>query len=330
MFMSPHTIILTDFGEPDWDLELQVLRASGLDFNLIRLEAKAPEQLIPQVATAEALIVQWANINSQVIEAMPHCKVISRYGIGVDMIDLAAASERGIIVANVHDYCIEEVSTQTIGFVIALNRHIVRMNDHVRAGRWGVAPAPHGAPYRLKDQMLGIIGLGNIGRAVAQKAGCLGLKLLAYDPYTNPVSLAGLDVELVGLEELLRRSDYVSIHCPLVEETRKLIGATQLAMMKSDAYLINMARGPIVDQTALYNALVDNLIAGAALDVLEQEPPDPSEPLLQLSNLITTPHTSSWSRESLIQLRRGTVQNVVDVLQDRLPRSVVNRKALGL
>jgi len=246
------------------------------------------------------------------------------------MIDLKAASERGIIVANVHDYCIEEVSTQTIGFIIALNRHIVRMNDHVRAGRWGVAPAPYGPPHRLNGQTLGIIGLGNIGRVVAQKAGCLGLKLLAYDPYSNRESLAGLGVELVGLEELLRRSDYVSIHCPLVEETRKLIGATQLAMMKPDAYLINMARGPIIDQAALYNALADNVIAGAALDVLEQEPPDSSEPLLQLANVIITPHASSWSRESLIQLRRGTAQNVVDVLQDRLPRSVVNRKALGL
>jgi len=330
MFMSLYTIILTDFGEPDWDLELQVLHASGLDLNLIRLQTKAPEQLIPQVATADALIVQWANINGKVIEAMRHCKVISRYGIGVDMIDLAAASERGIIVANVHDYCIEEVSTQTIGFIIALNRHIVRMNDHVRAGRWGVAPAPYGPPHRLNGQTLGIIGLGNIGRVVAQKAGCLGLKLLAYDPYSNRESLAGLGVELVGLEELLRRSDYVSIHCPLVEETRKLIGATQLAMMKPDAYLINMARGPIIDQAALYNALADNVIAGAALDVLEQEPPDSSEPLLQLANVIITPHASSWSRESLIQLRRGTAQNVVDVLQDRLPRSVVNRKALGL
>jgi D-3-phosphoglycerate dehydrogenase len=139
-----------------------------------------------------------------------------------------------------------------------------------------------------------------------------------------------MDVELVGLEQLLRSSDYVSIHCPLVEETRKLIGAAQLAMMRPDAYLINMARGPIVDQAALYDALVNHRIAGAGLDVLEYEPPAPDEPLLKLENVIITPHTSSWSRESLIQLRRGTAQNVVDVLQDRLPRSVVNRKALGL
>jgi D-3-phosphoglycerate dehydrogenase len=328
--MPPYTVVVTDFGEPDWDLESQVLQASGLDLNLIRLETKAPEQLIPQVASADALIVQWANINSKVIDAMPHCKVISRYGIGVDMIDLAAASERGIIVANVHDYCIEEVSTQTIGFILDLNRHTVIQNDHVRAGKWGVAPMPYGAPRRLKGQTLGIIGLGNIGRVVAQKAAGLGLKLLGYDPYAKPEALAGLGVELVGLEELLRSSDYVSIHCPLVEETRKLIGAPQLALMQPEAYLINMARGPIVDQAALHQALIDRVIAGAALDVLEQEPPDPSEPLLQLGNVIITPHTSSWSRESIIQLRRGTAQNVVDVLQDRLPRSVVNRKALGL
>jgi D-3-phosphoglycerate dehydrogenase len=276
------------------------------------------------------LIVQWANINSKVIAAMPHCKVISRYGIGVDMIDLAAASERGIIVANVHDYCIEEVSTQTIGFLIDLNRHTVSMNDHVHAGKWGTAPIPYGAPRRLAGQTLGIIGLGNIGRMVARKAGCLGLKLRGYDPYVKLETLAGLGLELVGLEELLRGSDYVTLHCPLVEETRKLIGAAQLALMKPDACLINMARGPIVDQAALHSALVDNVIAGAALDVLEQEPPKPDDPLLQLGNVIITPHTSSWSRESSIQLRRDTAQNVVDVLQDRLPRSVVNREALGL
>jgi D-3-phosphoglycerate dehydrogenase len=261
---------------------------------------------------------------------MPHCKVISRYGIGVDMIDLTAASERGIIVANVHDYCIEEVSTQMIGFMIDLNRHTVRMHDHVRAGKWGAAPLALGAPRRLSGQALGIIGLGNIGRVVARKAGCLGLTLLGYDPYAKPESLAGLGVEMVELEQLLRNSDYVTIHCPLVEETRKLIGATQLAIMKPDAYLINMARGPIVDQAALYRALVDKAIAGAALDVLEQEPPDRHEPLLQLPNVIITPHASSWSRESAIQLRRDVAQNVVDVLQDRLPRSVVNRLALGL
>ncbi len=328
--MPPYTIILTDFGEPDWDLETQVLHASGLDINVVRLDSKLPEQLIPHVTTADALIVQWANIDSAVIQALRHCKVISRYGIGVDMIDLAAASERGIIVANVHDYCIEEVSTQTIGFIIDLNRHTAILNDHVRAGKWGVAPAPYGAPRRLNGQTLGIIGLGNIGRVVAHKAAGLGLKLLGYDPYAKLESLTGLSVELIGLEELLRRSDYVSIHCPLVDETRKLIGAPQLAMMQPHAYLINMARGPIVDQAALYRALADNVIAGAALDVLEQEPPIPDDPLLKLDNVIITPHTSSWSRESLIQLRRGTAQNVVDVLQDRLPRSVVNRKALGL
>jgi len=328
--MPQYTIMLTDFGEPDWDLETQVLRESGLDINLVRLDTRLPEQLIPQVAAADALIVQWASIDRQVIDALQNCKVISRYGIGVDMIDLDAASARGIIVANVHDYCIEEVSTQTIGFLLDLNRQIVRLNEHVRAGKWGAAPVPVNAPRRLKGQTLGIIGLGNIGRVVAQKAGGLGLKLLGYDPYAAPAALAELGVELVSLDELLRQSDYVSIHCPLVEETRKLIGAQQLALMQPHAYLINMARGPIVDQAALYTALSTNVIAGAALDVLEQEPPAVNDPLLTLANVIITPHTSSWSRESLMQLRRGTAQNVVDVLQDRLPRSVVNRKALGL
>jgi D-3-phosphoglycerate dehydrogenase len=328
--MSPFKVVITDFGDPDHSLEAGVLNASGLDINLVRLQTRIPEELIPHVTDADAVIVQWATINRQVIETMAHCKVISRYGIGVDMIDLQAAGEHGIPVANVPDFCMEEVSDSTIGFLFSLNRRIFILDRYVRSGGWGsTRPIPYWPPSRLNGQTLGIVGLGNIGRVVARKAGCLGLKLLGYDPYIKPEQITDLGVELVSLDDLLRQSDYVTLHCPLVAETRGLIGAAQLALMKPTACLINMARGPVVVQSAIYDALVNHAITAAALDVLEQEPPDPNDPLLQLDNVIINPHASSGSIEAAAQLRHDTAQNVVEMLSGRLPRSIVNRKALG-
>jgi D-3-phosphoglycerate dehydrogenase len=329
--MSLFKVVITDFGDPDHSLEAGVLHGSGLDINLVRLQTRVPEELIPHVVDADALIVQWATVNRKVIEAMTRCKVISRYGIGVDMVDLQAAGEHGIVVANVPDFCTEEVSDSTIGFLFSLNRRIFILDRYVRSGGWGsTRPLPYWPPSRLSGQTLGIIGLGNIGRVVARKAGCLGLKLLGHDPYIKPEQAAELGVELVVLDDLLRRADYVTLHCPLVAETRGLIGAAQLALMKPTACLINMARGPVVVQMALYEALVNHAITAAALDVLEQEPPDPSDLLLQLDNVIINPHASSGSVEATAQVRHDTAQNVVDMLSGKLPRSVVNRKALGL
>lgn len=328
--MSPFKVVITDFGDVEHDIEAKVLHGSGLDIEIVRLNTRVPEELIPHVVDADAVIVQWASVNRSVIEAMTRCKVISRYGIGVDMVDLQAAAEHGIPVANVPDFCIHEVSDTTIAFVLDLNRRTVILDRHVRSGGWGKRPIPFWPPSRLLGQTLGIIGLGNIGRMVAQKAGCLGLKLISYDPYVTAEHGAESGAEMVTLEELLRRSDFVSVHCPLIAETRGLIGAAQLALMKPTAFLINMARGPVVVQSALYEALVNRKIAGAALDVLEQEPPDPNDPLLQLENVILAPHASSGSVEAGAELRRETAQNVVDMLKGKLPRSIVNRKALGI
>lgn len=328
--MPPFKVVITDFGDPDHSLEAGVLHDSGLDIDLVRLQTRVPEELIPQVADADALIVQWATINRKVVAAMTRCKVISRYGIGVDMVDLQAAGEHGIPVANVPDFCMEEVSDSTIGFIFDLARRTVFLDRYVRAGGWGSSrPLPSWPPPRLRGQTLGIVGLGNIGRAVASKAACLGLTVLATDPYLTPAQAAELGVELVSLDDLLRRADFVTVHCPLNDETRGLIGAAQLASMKPTACLINMARGPVVVQAALYEALANGAITAAALDVLEQEPPDPHDPLLQLDNVIITPHSSSGSVEAVLQLRRDTAQNVVDMLSGRLPRSIVNRTALG-
>lgn len=326
--MTPFKVVITDFSEPDVELEAAELRASGLDIELVRLNIRDPEAVIPHVRDADAVILLWCPMNRRVIASLERCKVISRYGVGVDMVDVAAATERGILVANTAEFCTEEVSTHTIGFLLTLNRHIWIHHDFVRAGGWGGPPG--GPPARLTGQTVGIVGLGNIGGAVARKARCLGLQVLGHDPYVGPEEAEAKGAMPVGLEELLRRSDYVTLHCPLLPETHHLIGEAQLALMKPTAYLINMARGPVVDQQALHRALAGGTIAGAALDVFEQEPPAPDDPLLRLGNVILTPHASSWSSESRIQLRQDAARNVVAVLQGRLPRSIVNRKQLGL
>ena len=210
--------------------------------------------------------------------------------------------------------------------VLGLNRRLFAQTAHVASGQWGGAPG--GMPARLSLQSMGVLGLGRIGREVARKAQGVGLKVLAHDPYLQPDQAQALGVELVGLDELLRRADYLSIHCPLTKETRHLIGAAQLALMKPTAFLINMARGPVVDQPALCQALVSGDIAGAAADVLEQEPPDPNDPLLKLPNMFVTPHFSSASTESVVQLRRDVARHVVQVLRGEPPQAVVNPQYL--
>lgn len=324
--MVKFKVVITDFGSPENDLEKEVLDNSGLDIELVRLNASTAEELIPHVKDAHALIVQWAKITPEIIAALENCIIISRYGIGVDMVDLTAAGEHGVMVCNVPEFCIEEVSTHTITCILMLNRRIIAQHERVRAGLWGAPPG--NTPARPSTQTVGVVGLGNIGREVARKIQAMGLKVIAFDPYLDTAQAAALGVEKVDLEILLRQADYVCLHCPLTEETHHLIGAEQLALMKPSAYLINMARGPVVDQPALYEALAANKIAGAALDVFEQEPIAADDPLLKLDNVIFSPHLSSWSTEAVVQLRRDAAHNVVVALKGERPSSVVNRKAL--
>jgi D-3-phosphoglycerate dehydrogenase len=318
-------VIITDFTDSDQRIERDVFARSELDITLLKAEPGTSNDLAQLAPQADALLVQFAQLDRRLIDSLQRCKVISRYGIGVDMIDLDAAAARGIPVANVPDFCIDEVSTQTIGFLIDLNRHTNALDTYVHSYGWGKRPMPRSAPRRIAGQTLGLVGLGAIGREVARKGAALGLNILAYDPYLD---IAPAGIGLVSLTELLGRSDYVSLHCPLVPATRGLIGASELALMKPTGYLLNLSRGPVIDQAALVDALAHAVIAGAALDVLEAEPPTAEDPVLALPNVLITPHSSSWSVESSEQLRRDAATNVVEALSGRLPRSVVNHGLL--
>jgi D-3-phosphoglycerate dehydrogenase / 2-oxoglutarate reductase len=324
MTMSRWRVVMTDFTETGHPIESDVFAASGLDIELVGAEESQARGLVETTAGAHALLVQFATIDKALIDTLTECRVISRYGIGVDMVDLDAAGAAGIPVANVPDFCIDEVSTQTIGFLIDLNRRSIALDRHVHAKSWGTPP-PVTAPRRLAGQTLGIVGLGAIGREVARKAQALNLRILAHDPYAVDETSG---ITQVSLRELLSQSDYVTLHCPLNDSTRGLIGAIELAAMKSTACLLNLSRGPVVDQAALVDALRAGEIEGAALDVLTTEPPSRDDPILTLDNVIITPHSSSWSVESSRQLRRDAARNVVVALSGEQPRSIVNQQQL--
>jgi D-3-phosphoglycerate dehydrogenase len=320
-----YRVVVTDLTESGNDLELDVFRQSGLPIDLVTAEETGRAGLLAATAGAHALMVQFATIDRTIIETLTSCRVIARYGVGVDMVDIDAATDMGIPVANVPHYCIDEVSSQTIGFVLDLNRRTLPLAAHVRAGRWGAVP-PVTPPSRLRGQVLGVVGFGAIGSEVARKAQALGLEVLAHDPFAAPDAHPG--VSFVSLPQLLAQSDYVTLHCPLTDATRGLIGSAELAQMKPSAYLVNLSRGPVVDQAALTEALRTAVIQGAALDVLATEPPDPADALLNLDNVIVTPHIASWSVEAAVELRREVAQSVVEALQGRAPASVVNRNQL--
>jgi D-3-phosphoglycerate dehydrogenase len=268
---------------------------------------------------ADGVITQYGAFSRAVLGALPRCRVIARYGVGVDTVDLEAATELGIVVANVPDYGIDEVSTHAVGLVLALHRRIVTYDRAVRSGRWDFQA---GAPIpRLRGLTLGVVGFGRIGRAVAEKLRPFGLRTLVADPYAD----AGPDwVERVELDHLLARADVVTLHCPLTARTHHLIDARALALMKPGAILVNTARGGLVDTAALVDALEARRIAGAGLDVLEREPLARDDRLAALDSAVLTPHAAFYSEGSIVELKRKTAQAVLDALEGRRPSSVVN------
>jgi len=306
-------VVLTDYV---WDsLEVEERALEGLA-DLVALRAKTPDEFLDEAKDCDALLNTYAGpITAQVMARMPKCKIIARYGIGVDTIDVDAATAAGIIVTNNPTYCIEEVAEHTMALLLACARKVPFYDRLVRAGRWAVPP---GKPiFRLAGRTLGLVGFGRIGKQVAARAAAFGMRTLFYDPF--------LETEGTDLQTLLRESDFVSLHPPLTPQTRKLIGDAELRQMKPTAYLINCARGPVVDTDALVRALDAGAIAGCALDTTDPEPlPDP-HPLRGRENVILQPHVAWYSEEAMRGLQAGAPSEVRRVLSGTWPVNVVNR-----
>jgi len=312
-------VAVADSVFPNLELAREVLSSIGADLQL------APEPtrdaILRVAAPADALLVTYAKITADMIAEMRRCRIISRFGIGVDNVDLDAATSAGIVVTKVPDYCIDEVSDHAMALLLSLARKIPSSNAQVHSGRWemkAVVPI-----HRLRGRILGLVGFGRIPQLVAPKAQAFGLRVIASDPLASDEAFARAGVERFDFDDLLAQSDYVSIHAPLLPETRNLFNAGVFRRMKRSAYIVNTARGPIVDEAALAEALDAGLLAGAALDVMSQEPPVDS-PLVGRTDVIITPHTSFYSEESLLDLQRKAAEEVVAVLSGKPPRNPVN------
>jgi D-3-phosphoglycerate dehydrogenase len=321
--MPQFLVAVADSVFPNLDPTREALSRIGADLRLA--ERPTPDSIVHVARDADALLVTYAKITADMIRQMARCRIIARFGIGVDNVDISAASDARIVVTRVPDYCIDEVSDHTLALLLALVRKIPFANSRAQAGRWemsAVVPV-----HRLRGTVLGLVGFGRIPQSIVPKAKAFGLKVVTCDPYVSEDVTTAASVDRVDFAELLKVSDCVSIHTPLMPETLGLFNADVFRQMKPTAYLINTARGPIVDEAALAHALDAGQLAGAALDVLSHEPPSAS-PLLGRDNVILTPHMSFYSVESLIELQTKAAEEVVRVLTGHAPRSPVNSQAL--
>jgi len=317
-----YRVVITDCDQGSIEEEKEELGRIGAE--LILAQVREEEDLIRACKEADGLINQYALLTRSVLENLPKCKVVSRYGVGVDSIDLKAATDLGIIVANVPDYCMDEVASQTISMMLALMRKVAFLDQKVKSGQWDFR---QGRPiHRLKGKTMGLVGSGRIGLAVAKRISAFGVRVIAFDPY---IEKSREDIELKDLDAVLKESDFISIHCPLNDSTRHLIGEQEFGKMEKKPIVINTSRGPIIDEKALIEALKEGLVSGAGLDVLETEPPDSRNPMLKMENVILSPHVGFYSEESISELKRRTAKNVSDVLRGKWPGSVVNQEVMG-
>jgi len=312
----PRTIIaITDSPFPSLEPAQRALERLDPEYRM----AKSPgaDDILAVARDADAILVTYAKLPGELLRQLTKCKAIGRFGLGVDNIDLPAAKALGIAVNYVPDYCLREVSDHAMALLLALARKVTFANKLVQSGRWEVPPL---VPLRRLDgQTLGLVGFGNIPRALAPKARSFGLTVLAHDPYVGNDVLAAAGVRGVSFDDLLARSDFISVHAPLTAATRGLMNAAAFAKMKRGAYLINTARGPLVDEAALIAALDAGRLGGAALDVVAAEPLPQDSPLVGRDNVILTPHTAFYSVEALEELQTKCASDVARVLSGEKP-----------
>lgn len=319
----------------------KVVARVGLDFapaekllaeagaQLILASLWTEEDLIKYAADADAVIVAATEpYTKRVIQTLRKCRIISRLGIGFNNIDVAEATRQGIPVAVVLDASVHEVSDQALAFLLGFSRKVFSLAQAVRKGTWKTGSTEivraRGQMFRLNQQILGLVGVGRIGSRMAPKARALGMRVLGYDPYLSASELQEKGAEKVGFEQLLREADFISLHAPLTSETQRMFGLKEFRKMKSTAVIINTARGALIDEQALYQALVEGSIAGAGLDVCEPEPPAPDNPLFQLEQVLITGHSAFFSESSMLELQQKATAAVISALRGDWPPVLVN------
>ncbi len=322
--MAKAKVVLTDYPWDSLDVEKKTLEGIA---DLVALNVKTPPEFASHIGDCDALLNTYAGpITADVMAQMPKCKIIARYGIGVDTIDLEAATKAGIIVTNNPTYCIEEVAEHAMALLLACARKIAFYDRLVRAGRWELPP---GKPmFRMAGSTLGLVGFGHISREVAARAAAFGMRVLFYDPFIKEGQFE-VKAKKAELNELLRESDFVSLHPPLMPQTRKMINDETLRQMKPTAFVINCARGPIIDTDALVRALDAKAIAGCALDVTDPEPLPNPHPLRNRENVIISPHAAWYSEQAMAGLQAGAPGEVRRVLTGQWPVNVVNPAVKG-
>jgi D-3-phosphoglycerate dehydrogenase len=318
---SPHAYVIQGRGQRDYADCVAALAKVPARTTVLPFIGDEDE-LISRTRDADALVTSASPITRGVMSALEGLKTVVRTGVGYDVIDVPAATELGVIVVNIPDLWVREVANHALGLLLAWNRKIITLDRQVHAGVWG-SGVPGGAGS-LHGETVGIVGLGNIGSAFARRVAAFETRVIACDPYVDDAHFAKLGVERVSLDALAERSDYVSVHTLLNDETRHLIGEKFFRRMKPTAILINTSRGPVVDERALIQALRDKRLAGAALDVWEREPVAADNPLLKMDNVIATPHAAYFSSPAVAQVPRRCGEEIARVLTGQRPLNVVN------
>jgi D-3-phosphoglycerate dehydrogenase len=318
--MTKYTVVVTDYGFPDLKQEEEVLLPIGVQ--LISGQCKTPEEVLRMAKQADAIITERAPITKEVIDSLERCKIIVRYGVGVDNVDIEAAKARNIPVVNVPDYGTGEVADHAMSLLLSSIRKIPQIVAQVRRGVWQITPC---RPIMgLQGKTLGIAGFGNIGRDVARRAQSFGINTIGYDPYVQQPVFEQMNTQKVDWNELLEKSDMISVHLPLTPDTKHIFNHDAFERMKSTAYLINTSRGAVVHTESLIAALTNNQIAGAALDVLEQQPVSPDSPLLKIEQCFITSHCAWYSESSLNRLQRHAALEVKRIFSGERPKHIVN------
>jgi D-3-phosphoglycerate dehydrogenase len=319
---TQHVYVIQGRGERDYaDCQAAVAHVPARVTTLPFISRE--DEVIERARDADALVIASAPVTRDVMSALEGLKVVVRTGVGYDVIDVPAATELGVVVVNIPDIWVREVANHALALLLAWNRKIITLDRNVHAGSWG-GGVPGAWTGSLHGETVGIVGLGNIGGAFARRVAALETTVIAHDPYVDDARFAALGVERVSLETLAARSDYVSVHTLLNAETRHLIGEAFFRRMKPTDVLINTARGPVVDERALIQALTEKRLAGAALDVWEQEPVAADNPLLRMDNVIATPHAAYFSSPAVAQVPRRCGEEAARVLTGQRPLNLVN------